>query len=80
VGQGIELLNDLINRVDDDIIIMPGGGMKPEFIKPLNINGRLKEIHSSCRKRGEPENPSIRKRSLIDESLIAQFKKAIAEC
>jgi copper homeostasis protein len=80
VGQGIELLNDLLNRADDDIIIMPGGGMKPELINPLNKNGRLKEIHSSCRKRGEPETPSIQKKSLIDESLVAQFKKAIAEC
>lgn len=80
VEQGIELLNDLLNRAGDDIIIMPGGGMKPELIKPLNKNGRLKEIHSSCRKPGEPEKPSIQKRSLIDESLVAQFKKAIAEC
>jgi len=59
---------------------MPGGGMKPELIKPLNKSGRLKEIHSSCRKRGESETPSIRKKSLVDESLVAQFKKAIAEC
>ena len=80
VGPGIELLNDLLNLAGDDIIMMPGGGMKPELIKPLNKSGRLKEIHSSCRKRGKSETPSIRKISLVDESLVAQFKKAIAEC
>jgi copper homeostasis protein len=80
VGQGIELINDLINRAGDDIIIMPGGGMKPEYITSLNKNERLKEIHSSCRKRGATEDESAQKRSMIDENLIAQFKKAIAEC
>jgi len=80
VGQGIELLNDLLNRADDDIIIMPGGGMKPEFINPLNQSGRLKEIHASCRKKGETDNESVQKRSMIDETLVTQFKKELANC
>src|SRR6056297_865315 len=80
VGQGIELLNDLLNLAGDDIIIMPGGGMKPEFINPLNQSGRLKEIHASCRKKGETDNESVQKRSMIDETLVTQFKKELANC
>lgn len=80
VEQGIDLITDLLNRAGDHIIIMPGGGMKPEFIKPLNHSGRLKEIHASCRKRGLAECESAHKRSMIDENLVALFKKAGPGC
>lgn len=79
VEQGAELLKELLNRAGSDIIIMPGGGMKPELIKQLNEYGRLQEIHASCRKRDVTENASKRKKSMIDEKIIAQFKQAIAE-
>lgn len=79
VEQGIDRITGLLNRAGDDIIIMPGGGMKPELIKPLNQNGRLKEIHASCRKRGKTEDESAQKRSMIDENLVGLFKKASAD-
>lgn len=79
VEQGIDLITGLLNRSGDDIIIMPGGGMKPELIKPLNQNGRLKEIHASCRKRRKTEDESAQKRSMIDENLVGLFKKASAD-
>jgi len=79
VEQGIDRITGLLNRAGDDIIIMPGGGMKPELIKPLNQNGRLTEIHASCRKRGKTEDESVRKRSMIDENLVGLFKKASAD-
>jgi len=79
VEQGIDRIAGLLHRAGDDIIIMPGGGMKPELIKPLNQNGRLTEIHASCRKRGKTEDESVRKRSMIDENLVGLFKKASAD-
>lgn len=79
VEQGMALLIELLNRAENDIIIMPGGGMKPGLIKPLDENGRLQEVHASCRKRSLPENASNRKRSMIDEKVVAEFKHAIAK-
>ena len=79
VEQGIELLNGLLNFAGDDIIIMPGGGMRPEFINPLNQNRKLKEIHASCRKRGGSEDELAQKRSMIDEKLVALFKRRISD-
>ncbi|MFO7845562.1 MAG: copper homeostasis protein CutC [Balneolaceae bacterium] len=79
VEQGIDLITGLLNRAGDDIIIMPGGDMKPELIKPLNQNGRLKEIHASCRKRGKTKDESAQKISMIDENLVGLFKKASAD-
>lgn len=75
VEQGIDLITRLLNRAGDDIIIMPGGGMKPELIKPLNQNGGLKEIHASCRERDKTEDGSAQKRSMINENLVGLFKK-----
>jgi copper homeostasis protein len=78
VGQGLPLLSELLNQSGDDIIIMPGGGMKPEFISTLNENGRLNEVHASCRKRELAEDALIPKSSVIDEKLVARFKKETA--
>lgn len=79
VTHGLPLLTELLDSAGDDIVIMPGGGMKPELIKPLNRNGKLREVHASCRKRGEADDESAQKRSMIDENLVARFKEAIAE-
>jgi copper homeostasis protein len=79
VEEGMALLKELLHRAENDIIIMPGGGMKPGLIKPLHENGGLKEVHASCRKRDVGEDASNQKRSMIDSSIIAQFKKEIAE-
>ncbi|TVQ65201.1 MAG: copper homeostasis protein CutC [Balneolaceae bacterium] len=49
VGEGIDILNALMERAADRIIIMPGGGMKPDYIKVLGRNGWLKEVHASCK-------------------------------
>ena len=79
VEQGIKLLNGLLNCAGDDIIIIPGGGMRPEFINPLNQNGKLKEVHASCRKRGGSEDEIAQKRGMIDEKLVALFKRRISD-
>jgi copper homeostasis protein len=79
VGHGIERLRMLLNRAGEDIIIMPGGGMKPEYISPLNSEGELREIHASCRSSRTHKDTSAPKSSMIDESLIKEFKMARIE-
>lgn len=50
VGDGLEKIIQLLDQAGDRIIVMPGGGMKPEYVKPLSETGYLREIHSSCKK------------------------------
>ena len=49
VGEGVEKIRQLLERADERIIIMPGGGMKPELIDSLNRSGKLREMHASCK-------------------------------
>lgn len=50
VFSGLIKIKELMVQGEDRISIMPGGGMKPEFIAPLRETGYLKEVHSSCKK------------------------------
>lgn len=50
VGEALPILKKLLKEGGDEIIIMPGGGMAPEFIDPLKETGYLKEVHASCKK------------------------------
>jgi len=49
VSEGLTMVNLLLEKAGNRIIIMPGGGMKPELIDPLKVSGNLKEIHASCK-------------------------------
>lgn len=49
VGNGIFNILHWMDLVKDKIIIMPGGGLKPEHMPLLNSNVNLKEIHASCK-------------------------------
>lgn len=50
VGEGLPVLLKLLKKAKDQIVIMPGGGMAPELIKPMQETGYLEEIHASCKK------------------------------
>ena len=50
VGEGVTIIHELLTRARDRIIVMPGGGMKPELVEPLQKSGFLKEIHAGCKK------------------------------
>lgn len=50
VEAGLSKIKELIEQAGDRIIIMPGGGMKPEFVPDLRETGFLKEVHASCKK------------------------------
>ncbi len=70
VEEGLEQIVRLLKLAGDRIIIMPGGGMKPEQVEPLRKTGLLREIHASCKKFRQSEsrwqNPDVQ--LLADES------------
>ena len=49
VEKGLDQIKKLIKKAGKRIIIMPGGGMKPNLMKPLRQTGFLKEVHASCK-------------------------------
>jgi copper homeostasis protein len=88
--EGLETVSQLLLEAKDRIIIMPGGGTKPEHVPVLNVSGYLREVHASC-KLAKPSsnqyiNPglSFSSPSLdfsmkfgIDPSLVNQFKRIL---
>jgi copper homeostasis protein len=64
VEDGLRVIMNLMEQAGERIIIMPGGGMKPELVMPLYNTGYLKEIHASCKKvrqkRSIYHNPDVR--------------------
>ena len=45
--EGAELISELISKANERIIIMPGGGVRPENISELKLKSGAKEFHSS---------------------------------
>lgn len=51
VGEGLKTIQQLLEKGAERMTVMPGGGMKPEWVKPLAESGHLREIHASCKTR-----------------------------
>lgn len=49
VKEGLEVIIELLNRANDRILVIPGGGLKPDLIEPLRNTGLLREIHAGCK-------------------------------
>lgn len=49
VGKGLNSILELLRLAGNRIIIMPGGGLKPEHIPLLRKTGFLQEVHASCK-------------------------------
>lgn len=90
VTEGMDLILDLLQKSNDRISIMPGGGTKPEHISLLSESGHLKDVHASC-KTWRPnknnffnsdvsfsEDPDAFKKSLgVDAETVTAFLDAI---
>jgi copper homeostasis protein len=50
VEAGLVQIKELMEQAGKRINIMPGGGMKPEFIRSLKQTGFLRDVHASCKK------------------------------
>lgn len=90
VTEGLDQLTYLIEKSDDRIIIMPGGGSKAEHIKLLSQKGKLKEIHASCKKWKKTANKYLSPEVSfsedpknfthylgVDQSLVDEFLKEL---
>lgn len=90
VGEGVEVITKLLTQASDRIIVIPGGGMKPEFVEPLRKTGFLKEIHAGCKKVRRSENryhehgvrftsnpPDPDSLLSVDRVLMSAFRKQI---
>lgn len=93
VGEGLKTIQQLLEKGADRMIVMPGGGMKPEWVQPLAKGGHLREIHASCKTRrsskstvqntgvalSESEGNKVFGDVLtVDQKLVEQFLGVIA--
>ncbi len=88
--EGLGVIQELLRKADDRIVIMPGGGTKAEHIPILKQSGYLKEVHASC-KLAKPSpnqfvNPGLSFSSMpldysmhfgVDPGLVGEFKKVL---
>ena len=49
LSEGLDQVVELLNLAKDQLIVMPGGGLKPSHVPVLKATGYLKEIHASCK-------------------------------
>jgi len=90
VTEGLPTLKKLLEQAANRIIIMPGGGTKPEHVKELKLTGFLQEVHASCKAMklspNEYVNPnlsfsddpkSFTHRLGISSTLVSQFKEVL---
>lgn len=90
VTEGLDVIKQLLSQAKDRIIIIPGGGTKPEHVVQLSETGFLKEVHASCKtyvpSPNQYINPdlsfsddpySFTHRLGIDPEIVAQFKKVM---
>lgn len=80
VGNGLELVTELVREADGDIIIMPGSGVRMEIMEQLLGTG-ASEFHSSARKQVKstmafkvPEMAESLDRLSVDTTEIKQMK------
>jgi copper homeostasis protein len=90
--EGLEVLRELIEKAQDRISIMPGGGTKPEHVSFLKQTGYLRDIHASC-KTWKPSQNQFIKPGLsfsddpksfthhlgVDQNLVLKFLEVIGE-
>lgn len=87
VKEGLSQIKKIMELAGDRIIIMPGGGMKPELVQPLRKTGYLREVHASCKMFVESTESSKNEESAedlnsftsnrvmtISERIVTEFK------
>lgn len=72
VSEGLETIISLLETAGKRIIILPGGGLKPEHLDSLMNTGLLQEIHASCKSWSmQDEMP------LFDAVIFNKFQKRL---
>lgn len=84
LSEGLDQVLELLHLAKDQLIVMPGGGLKPSHVPILKASGYLKEIHSSC-KLGKASSNQFTKTELsfsstpLDYSTIFGIDPAVVE-
>lgn len=90
LSEGLPVIQHLLEKAGDRIIIMPGGGTKAEHIPILKKSGYLKEVHASC-KLAKPSSNEFVNSGLsfssmpldytmhfgVDPNLVREFKEVL---
>jgi copper homeostasis protein len=90
LSEGLDQVLELLRLAQDQLIVMPGGGLKPAHVPILKASGYLKEIHASC-KQAKPSsnrfiNPELSFSSApldystifgIDPAVVEEFKSVL---
>ena len=68
---GLDIIGELIEEAEEEVIIMPGGGVRPENLQHLFETGAL-EYHSSA----IPKNENTTSIEMVRElkNILNQFK------
>lgn len=72
VKEGLDVIIELLSRAKDRIIVIPGGGMKPEWIGPLQETGFLTEIHAGCKMVRRSDNRYHQERVQFNSTPLSQ--------
>lgn len=88
--EGLPVIQDLLQKASNRIIIMPGGGNKAEHVLILKQSGLLKEVHASCKIARSSPNQFINsalsfsampldfsKHFGVDQALVNEFKAVL---
>lgn len=70
--EGLPVILELLEKAKDQIIIMPGGGTKPEHVPILSQSRYLREVHASC-KVAKPSSNEFVKKGLSFSSMPLDF-------
>ena len=63
--EGVEALADLVDEASEDLIIMPGGGIRPANLETIMETG-AREYHSACIKPGADRTDADMVSALVD--------------
>jgi copper homeostasis protein len=59
ISEGLDQVLELLRLAQDQLIVMPGGGLKPVHVPILKASGYLKEVHASCKQAKASTNQFI---------------------
>lgn len=67
-SENLDKLTELVEEAEDELIIMPGGGIRPLNIRAIMETGAI-EFHSACMQSGE---------NRVNVEMVQQLKKALS--
>jgi copper homeostasis protein len=84
LSEGLDQVLELLRLAQDQLIVMPGGGLKPAHVPILKASGYLKEIHASCKQAKPSSNQFINQElsfssAPLDYSTIFGIDPAVVE-